>query len=59
LPNVWYFSIDVIVLHTHFAVLQIIGFAALFIFYTGELMHFYCFRTQTGEEQTNNKSKGV
>lgn len=41
LPNVWNFTIDVFK-HTTFGGLQLAGFLLLFIFYTYELLRFYC-----------------
>ena len=42
LPNVWNFMIDLIVVQAKFGALQLTGFVALFIFYTYELVSFYC-----------------
>ncbi len=49
LPNVWNFSIDVLK-HTTFGTFQLAGFLLLFVFYTYELIRFYFFDDQHGDE---------
>ena len=38
-------------MHVGFGTLQVIGFVCLFMFYTGELLHFYLVRDVEGIEK--------
>jgi len=41
LPNVWAFTVDLLVIHSHFSTMQIWGFTILFIFYFSEACRFF------------------
>ena len=52
LPNVWQFFIDLLILHNHFSVVQLLGFASLGLIYGGQMVKGWIEQcTQKGEEE--------
>jgi len=57
LPNVWQFTIDLLFVNKAFGNLQYVGFAVLFLFYTIELVRFFCVQQRNKKKQLSNKKK--